>query len=87
MVGHTVRKDLGICGLEVWSGIKGTIDICESELYSEGGKRVSLKKLSEKYLGKRIQERWHSSVEDSQAAMSLFLKNKKHIMKENKFIN
>jgi DNA polymerase III epsilon subunit-like protein len=76
VIGHTIAKDLEVCGLKNWSGFKKVIDIAEAHVYSPGGKRVALKKLSFNHLGKVIQEGWHSSFEDATATMDLFLKNK-----------
>ena len=82
VVGHTVKKDIEVCKLSSWKGFKGVIDISQSSAFSEKGKKTSLKNLSMKFLGKEIQEGWHSSVEDAQVAMELFQKRKKLILKE-----
>lgn len=55
VVGHTIFKDLEVCGLKNWSGFKKVIDIAEAHVYSPGGKRVALKKLSFNHLGRVIQ--------------------------------
>lgn len=86
IVGHTTLKDLEVCGLKNWNGFKSIIDIADAQVYSPGGKRVALKKLALIHLGKTIQEGWHSSVEDANIAMQLFLKNKDSILKEKKII-
>jgi|688.fasta_scaffold327896_1 hypothetical protein len=76
VIGHTIDKDLEVCGLKKWTGFKKIIDIADTHPYSPAGKRISLKKLSYNNLGKVIQEGWHSSVEDANATMQLFLKHK-----------
>jgi hypothetical protein len=45
-----------------------------------------LKNLSLRFLGKKIQEGQHSSTEDAQATMSLFLLRRKEILKQFKLI-
>lgn len=55
LVGHTIEKDLEVCGLKGWKGMKDTIDVSDCKLYSPGGKRISLKNLSYAHLGKTIQ--------------------------------
>jgi RNA exonuclease 4 len=78
VVGHTVWKDLEVCGLKEWKGWKAVVDICEFPSFKEkSGKLISLKNLSAKFLGKKIQEGRHSSTEDAQATMNLFLMKKK----------
>lgn len=86
VIGHTVDKDLSVCGLKEWTGFKKVIDIADAHAYSPGGKRLALKRLAFNHLGKVIQEGWHSSVEDAQATMQLFLKNKQEILKEKKIV-
>lgn len=87
MIGHTVWKDLEVCGLKGWKGMKAVIDISEFTPYQEkSGKLISLKNLSTRFLGKSIQEGRHSSTEDAQATMSLFLLRKKEILKQFKLI-
>jgi RNA exonuclease 4 len=81
VVGHTTAKDLEICHLKGWKGIRKAIDIADCSAYSPGGKRLSLKNLALSHLGKGIQEGWHSSLEDAKATMQLFLKNKHLILK------
>ena len=68
-IGHTIEKDLAVCGLKNWNGLKAVIDIADFKIYSPGGKRISLKNLSYAHLGKTIQEGWHSSIEDAQATI------------------
>lgn len=76
IIGHTVDKDLTVCGMKDWKGFKQVIDIADAHIYSPGGKRLALKRLSYNQLGKVIQEGWHSSLEDANVTMQLFLKNK-----------
>lgn len=33
IIGHTLYKDLGVCGLTNWKGFKGKIDIADSKVY------------------------------------------------------
>ena len=54
-IGHTIKKDLEVCGLKDWNGLKSIIDIADYKTYSPGGKRISLKNLSYAHLGKTIQ--------------------------------
>lgn len=76
IIGHTVDKDLSVCGLKDWTGFKKIIDIADAPMYSPGGKRLGLKKLAYNHLGRNIQDGWHSSSEDATATMQLFLKHK-----------
>lgn len=55
IIGHTVNKDLSVCSLKDWTGFKQIIDISDAQIYSPGGKKLSLKKLSYNELGKVIQ--------------------------------
>ncbi len=76
-----------MCGLKEWKGCKAVVDISEfNEFQEKSGKLISLKNLSLKYLGKKIQDGRHSSTEDAQATMSLFLLKKKEMLKRFKVI-
>lgn len=87
VVGHTIAKDIEVCGLKDWKSWRGLIDIAEFELFKEkNGKLISLRNLSLKHLGKQIQDGWHSSVEDAQATINLFKIHKKAILKYFKFL-
>ena len=87
LVGHTINKDIGVCGLGQWKGWKALVDIAEYPPYKEGnGKLISLKNLTMKHLGKSIQGDRHSSVEDATATMNLYLLNRSPILTHLKII-
>jgi RNA exonuclease 4 len=87
LVGHTVWKDLEVCGLQNWKGWKTLVDISEFKEFKEKtGKLISLRNLSLKYLGRSIQEGRHSSVEDSLATIDLFKIRKMEMLKQCKVI-
>ena len=87
VVGHTLWKDLEVCGLKDWKGAKATIDISEFKPYQyPNGKLISLKQLSSKFLGKSIQDERHSSLEDAVATMQLFTRSKQAILKQMNFL-
>lgn len=83
LVGHTIWKDIEVCGLKQWKGCKAIVDISEYEPFKEkNGKLISLKNLSARHLGKKIQDGRHSSVEDAEATIALFNLKKKEILKQ-----
>lgn len=55
VIGHTLFKDLQVCGLTNWKGFKGKVDIAESSIYMLGKKKISLKNLTYSKLGETIQ--------------------------------
>ena len=74
LVGHAINNDLKV--LNLLDHPKELIrDTSQYKPFraAVGGKNPGLKKLSEKFLGVQIQGGEHSSVEDSQAAMSLYM--------------
>jgi hypothetical protein len=78
---------LEVCGLKEWRGWKAVIDINEYEAYQEkSGKLISLKNLSARHLGRQIQQGRHSSLEDAEVTIALFLLKKKEILKHFKVI-
>ena len=82
VVGHTIRKDIEVCGLKDWKGWKALIDINDYQEFKEkNGKLISLKNLTSRHLGRSIQEARHSSVEDAVATMDLFLLRRSQILK------
>ena len=87
VVGHTVWKDLEVCGLSHWKGYKALIDINDyAEFKETNGKLVSLKNLAARKLGKQIQDGRHSSVEDAETTLALFNLRKREILKQYKVI-
>lgn len=73
VVGHTVNKDIEVCGLKEWKGWKALVDIAEfSDFKEKNGRLISLKNLSLRHLGRSIQEGRHSSVEDATATIDLY---------------
>lgn len=76
LIGHALKNDLKVLFL---SHPKWAIrDTSRYHKFREGCKSTpALKKLVEKYLGVKIQEGEHNSVEDANAAMQLYLMHRK----------
>lgn len=73
-MGHTISSDLKVMGMEGWAGFKSIVDISKMSTFKDEENRIqSLKKLALKYLGLTIQTGSHTSLEDAQATMDLFL--------------
>jgi RNA exonuclease 4 len=87
VVGHTVWKDLEVCGLKEWKGWKALVDISEyADFKEKNGKLISLKNLTSRFLSRSIQEGRHSSVEDCVATMDLYRLRKQQILHQLRII-
>lgn len=76
LVGHTIQSDLKVMGMEGWEGFKSIVDISKMPAFKDENRVQSLRKLAMKHLGMTIQTGSHSSLEDAQATMDLFLLQK-----------
>lgn len=74
VVGHAVHNDFSV--LKINHPKDKTRDTSEYFKYLFQGKNPSLKKLSESILGLKIQKGEHDSVQDAQATMKLYVKER-----------
>lgn len=72
VAGHAIHNDFDV--LKITHPPKLTVDTSLLPRYLHEGKPQSLTKLTEKYLGYRIQCGEHDSVQDAQATMKLLVK-------------
>ncbi|XP_069998202.1 uncharacterized protein [Penaeus vannamei] len=73
LVGHALRNDLHALSIKHPRALTRDTSMYRVFCNKFEGKTPSLKKLSKKVLGINIQEGEHDSVEDAQAAMSLYM--------------